>query len=494
MNRRARFVLAAWLCAAGCKIEDVEAAPEVELVDAPELTYLSQPAQEQIDEETSLVEAALRRQLGLLTSAVLQGRRPGTEGAALTASHIERSMQGIGLSPAGVGGGWRQPVVVRIRATEDALVELPPATEEAEPVMLRHGVDVVISHSGGAGVVGAAANLVDGGWGLEYEELDVNGKMVFVRAGVPPVEGASPEDGTVAVKLARAQEAGAVGCLIATGALQSDPAWEAAVAAGRRARVEAGGTGDRAAAPPFVARLSAEAEASLQAWLGAVSAIEGASTEVKTSVTTTERTVVDPNVIGRIAGITRPTEVVLVVSHWDAGGTAAPLPGGGATIDNATGVAALLATARKSTDWVRRGRQPDRSLVFVATASDTLELAGTHTLLAGGPLSGSEIVAVVDLDTLALAPDAPELATVGAPPESLGPLLGRYRPGTRIVAVPPGGRDGCAEKGPACMTLTRFDPEAPAADGEPDVGGPITPLADDVRLVFDLIWALAEAG
>lgn len=313
---------------AGCKLETVQELPVFEEKPLLDTDVRLVPASEPLDEAKALVEAELRRQLSALTSPYLAGRRPGSEGATLTAGHLERTMLELGLSPAGVGGGWRQPVVVRIRAIDDARVELPGATPDAEPEILRHGEGMVVWRVEGSGGTWSHAHpVVDAGFGItapdlaydDYAAVDVKGKIVLVRDGVPAegFEGDAAQDyGSRDYKLERARRVGAAGCLFATGLLRSDAAWQSQVEELRAPLIEASAEGSAHGPGIAVAGvLSADAEAKLRAWLAAASAAEGPSRAATVVGTTTERTVVDPNIIGRIPGHDRPEEVIVVLAH-----------------------------------------------------------------------------------------------------------------------------------------------------------------------------------
>jgi hypothetical protein len=508
----ASTALVALAFAHACKVERVRDMPAAEEHVAHEGAFAVVPASEPVDEEKSLVEAELRRQLSLLTSPYLTGRRPGTEGAALTANHLERTMLEIGLDPAGVGGGWRQPVVVRIREVEDARLELPSGTVGEEPETLRHGEGIVLWRAEGGGAWTMEAPVVDAGWGItapdlaydDYSTVDAKGKIVLVRDGVPPDRGFDPEAaadyGSRAYKLERARRVGAAGCLIAIGALRSESAWQSAVEELRAPRIDAGASteGEAKAHVQLAGVLSAEAEAELRTWLAAMSP-DAPPRSVRVAGSTLERTVLDPNVIGRIPGAERPEEVVIVLAHWDAGGAGPVLPEGGAAIDNASGVAALLAMARKSTDWVRRGRRPARSIAFVVTASDTLDLAGSRAFLEAGPLRRSQVVAVIALDALGVRSGGPSLGALGLEASELAVDLRRARPGIRAVepgqgvhAVLP--HELALAANVAAVTLTRHEATTGADERAVDPADNPVDLADDVRLVFDIAWGLAESA
>jgi hypothetical protein len=517
VTRRGHRRTAQWLglvvgLLAACKVEpvrslDVQVDPPARPTD-----FILLPDQVVVDEETSLVEAELRRQLSLLTSAYFGGRRPGTEGASLTVSHLERAMHDVGLNPAGVGGGWRQPIVVRIRATDDGGLTLPGVTAEAEPEVLRHGDAAVLWRNEGAGEFTLDAEVVDVGWGIvapelpwdDYDGVDVEGKIVLVRAGVPDApefaDGAGAQFGTRSAKCEQANRQKAAGCLVATDALESELAWQQTVERWKAPRVQSHDTDTPGRRLAFEGLLSVEADASLRAWL-AVAPLEIAEGEAPVrrslgvTLTTHEQTIVDPNLIGRIPGALRPEEVIVVLAHWDAGGVSPPLPDGGAAIDNAAGVAAMLAAAHKSTDWVRRGRAPARSVVFVATASDTLDLAGTRALLEDGPLHRAQIIALVELDALGVRGASTSLAAVGLDDSELGADLRHLRPGIRSLLVGPHAHQAselALERKIPAVTLTRHDPTIERDDVFVP-GGSVNELTDDVRLVFDVVWALADS-
>lgn len=507
--RRAAVALAV-LAGLACKVEPVGEIESAPMPEPPESWFSTWEPAAIVDEEASLVEAELRAQMALLTNAALGGRRPGTEGAGLTASHLERTMLNIGLSPAGVGGGWRQPVVVRIRNTDDGQLELPSTEGNEGAEILRHGEDIILERSAAAGAWVEDLRLVDVGYGItapehtynDYALTDVKGKVVVAKAGVPDdprfSEAEAETYASLAGKLAAARNAGAAGCLVGTGLLVVDTRWADIVDDHRRPRVVASDRPDNdMLRPALVGLLSAEGEAAVRAWMQAAQARDDGPGSVKATVTTTERTVVDPNIVGRIPGRERPAEVIVVLAHWDAGGTGPMLPQGGGAIDNATGVAALLATARRSTDWVRRGRLPERSIAFVATASDTLDLAGTRALLGGGPLGRSDVVAVIALDALSVHPGGPALGALGLRKSTLGQRLIQLRGSIRAVDPSGGGpvtpsHEAALRVGIPAVTLTRHDAHTDAPDTY-DPNGSVDDLREDVSLVFDLAWAYAES-
>jgi hypothetical protein len=126
------------------------------------------------------------------------------------------------------------------------------------------------------------------------------------------------------------------------------------------------------------------------------------------------RTFETANIVGKVEGQSRPGEAVVVMAHWDHLGLCRP---DGApdricngAVDNASGTAILIETARA----IAAGTPPVRSIYFLAT---TLEEAGGlegATIFAEQPPEPiSRIVAVLNVDTTALAPRGLPVAIIG---------------------------------------------------------------------------------
>jgi Zn-dependent M28 family amino/carboxypeptidase len=108
--------------------------------------------------------------------------------------------------------------------------------------------------------------------------------------------------------------------------------------------------------------------------------------------------VVSHNVLARLPGRSRPSETVIYGAHWDANGKGAPTSDGddirNGAVDNATGTAELLEVARV----FARGRQPDRSVVFIAYTAEEKGLLGSE-FYAAHPIHPLErTAAVINLD------------------------------------------------------------------------------------------------
>jgi Zn-dependent M28 family amino/carboxypeptidase len=116
--------------------------------------------------------------------------------------------------------------------------------------------------------------------------------------------------------------------------------------------------------------------------------------------TFTAQSVTCSNVIAVVPGTSRPSEIVVVGAHYD---TVAGSPGAN---DNATGVAAMLALARRFAT-----SKPARTLRFVAFVNEEppffeTDLMGSRVHARASKSRGDRIVAMLSLETLGCYVDA----------------------------------------------------------------------------------------
>jgi Zn-dependent M28 family amino/carboxypeptidase len=121
------------------------------------------------------------------------------------------------------------------------------------------------------------------------------------------------------------------------------------------------------------------------------------------------------NVVGVARGRRPDGKAVLMMAHWDHLGICAPAAADkicNGAVDNASGVAALVAVAEKV---VKLGL--DRDVWFVATSAEEWGLLGARAFADRPPLPLASIVAGFNLDMIAVAPAGASVAMV-APPHS----------------------------------------------------------------------------
>jgi len=127
------------------------------------------------------------------------------------------------------------------------------------------------------------------------------------------------------------------------------------------------------------------------------------------------------NVIGVARGRHPDGKAVLLMAHWDHLGICAPKAADkicNGAVDNASGVAAIIAVARQV---AKLGL--DRDVWFAATGAEEWGLLGARAFADRPPLPLSDIVAGFNLDMIAVAPTAARVALVAAPNSRLEPLV-----------------------------------------------------------------------
>jgi len=127
------------------------------------------------------------------------------------------------------------------------------------------------------------------------------------------------------------------------------------------------------------------------------------------------------NVIGVARGRHPDGKAVLLMAHWDHLGICAPLAADricNGAIDNASGVAAIIAVAEKI---AKLGL--DRDVWFVATGAEEWGLLGARAFADKPPLPLASIVAGFNLDTIAIAPAGSRVAMVAPPHARLEAII-----------------------------------------------------------------------
>jgi Zn-dependent M28 family amino/carboxypeptidase len=122
---------------------------------------------------------------------------------------------------------------------------------------------------------------------------------------------------------------------------------------------------------------------------------------------------VSHNVLARIAGHTRPEELVIYGAHWDANGKGAPNRQGddirNGAVDNATGTAELLEVARA----FAKSAPPDRSVLFIAYTAEERGLLGSEFYASHAIYPLERTAAVINLDPHVMLGRARNIELVG---------------------------------------------------------------------------------
>ncbi len=392
----------------------------------------------------------LQAHIGFLASDLLEGRGPGTRGDALAQQYLAAQFQLLGLKPAGPNGSYLQPFdLVGMTGHPETLTFTAPQGSLA----LRFHEDFIASSGVQAGEsVLQDSELVFVGYGIQAPEyewddfkgMDVRGKTLLILNN-------DPEDdpklfggkarlwyGRWDYKYEQAAKVGAAGAIILHTTPSAGYPWQVVQTSwsGEQFELPAAGAQPRLhlkawtteEATRRVVRLSGRDLDTLRAMaqkrdFRPVSMGVTVSTRFANQV----RRRPTANVLGILPGsdpkLSR--EVVLYTAHHDHLGMKEDAkPGEDAiyngAVDNASGVAAMLAVARA---FSALPRPPPRSILFAAVAAEEQGLLGSQYLAEHLPVHPGRVAANINIDGLNIHGRTRDVTVIGLGKSSLDKLL-----------------------------------------------------------------------
>ncbi|MBC8071365.1 MAG: M28 family peptidase [Deltaproteobacteria bacterium] len=125
---------------------------------------------------------------------------------------------------------------------------------------------------------------------------------------------------------------------------------------------------------------------------------------VRGELVSVERTVSDVNIVGELPGSRWPAQAVVLTAHWDHLGHDDDAPAGtdaifNGAIDNASGVASMLAVATQLRVREGAGRPLGRRMIFVATTGEEEGLLGSRWYATHPSVPVADIAGVINLDS-----------------------------------------------------------------------------------------------
>jgi hypothetical protein len=371
------------------------------------------------------VEQALRADIAVLASDDYQGRAPGTIGEQKTIGYIRAAWIKAKLKAGAQGNSWFAPVPLIQRGPKTAKFSF--ATREKT---LRFVDDEIVLTGRDATYGHKALPLVFGGYGIKPDGSaidNVTGKAVLILFEQPDF--AAPDIASVRARRDALIRAGAEAVLVV--ADNGQGSW-AALRRQLLARPIGLATGETRA--PLEGAISSEFAVGLVTAAGRdwdklrahardqSFVVENLGVTGDFDVTTDIRTFDSQNVIGKIPGKGKDSGAVIFMAHWDHLGICRPesetdkICNG--AVDNASGIAVLNEVARTLAK-----SQYDRDIYFVATTAEESGLLGAYAFAANPPVPLDNIVAVFNLDTIAVAPAGAKVAIVGRGNTKLDPTI-----------------------------------------------------------------------
>lgn len=382
----------------------------------------------------------------------LEGRNTGSEGHRLATRYAASQFDSIGLQPAGKNG-WFQPVPFDTRQIDEEHSSLAIVSGGKE-TKLTLGREAFISlRSMPAPAV--RAPLVFAGHGLQVPELDyddlrgldLKGKIAVILTGAPrgwpgPL---SAHVQSADVRWAALRHAGAIG-VVSISAVQTTP-WVRASAARVQMQMSARmpgmeeerGQKIQVTFNPEYAELLFDGTGHTLAEMRTLSAgmtplphfpLEKelfATAAVKTG------TIESENVVALLPG--KKKEYVIVSAHIDHTGKIASFAGDGifnGAMDNASGVAAVIETARQ----LKAAGPLERSVLFVLATGEEKGLQGSRYFAKLPTVPRKQIVADCNMDMFMPLHELKSITLLGADESTLGDLAKQTAAEFNLPVIP----------------------------------------------------------
>ena len=386
---------------------------------------------------------ALRGHLEFLADDALEGRRPGTRGADLTAKYLATQFRRLGLEPAGDSGTYYHRVPI-ITLTPTPTLKAAAAAELAyrdDYVLWSMRNDSVTSAKGEMVFVGYGIVAPEHGWN-DYQGVDVRNKIVVTLVNDPGLRDSTIFRGPILTyygrwtyKIEEARRQGASGILMIHTTESATYPWTTVQSGwtGPQVRIEEPPTSLLVAgwlSTEAATRLFSQGGQDLRQLMDRAAKSEFRAVPLGVELDATVRSAISRsethNVLGRWAGrgpLAR--EAVLITGHYDHFGIGTPVDGdsiyNGAE-DNASGTAAVLSAAEA---FARSGVRTGRSLVFVGFTAEESGLLGSQALVAKPTVPLSRTAAILNLDVMNLYGRTQDVSALGLDQSSLGAVFGR---------------------------------------------------------------------
>ena len=409
-------------------------------------------ANAQTDNERSRISPQeIDAHLRFLSSDLLEGRAPATRGGRIAEQYIATQLQAFGVKP-GVGdSSYFQRVPIDVVKADPATIKVT-ATGKAN-ANLRFTDDVVVWPGSATDASSAHGELVFVGYGAtapeykwdDYKDTDVRGKILLVLVNDPPATPAEPNlfggkamtyYGRWTYKYEEAERRGAAGMLIVHTTERAGYPWHVVVNSNSTERRLL--PRDASLPAPIGVRgwITDSAATALLAQAGLNMSQLRKQAESRDFRPVSTGIIIDEsmknslqhmaanNVIGLVRGIDPKVrdEYVAYSAHWDHFGIGPVVNGDSiynGAVDNASGVASILAIAHAAAEGIK----PRRSQLFAFVTAEESGLLGSAYFGEHPTVPASKIVAALNMDIVPVNGRVRDLNVMGDNKSSLGPAL-----------------------------------------------------------------------
>jgi Zn-dependent M28 family amino/carboxypeptidase len=397
--------------------------------------------------------AGINGDLRFLSSDLLEGRAPATRGGQLATEYIADQLMSAGLEP-GMNGSWFQPVPIDVVRADTTTMTIRASGKASGS--LRYPDDVMLWAGSATPKSGARGEIVFVGHGVtapeyrwdDFKNTNVKGKILLVLVNDPPATKSEPKlfggkamtyYGRWTYKFEEAERRGAAGMLIIHTTAEASYPWHTVVSSW---------SGDQRMLPRDS---TLAAPLGFRGWItdsAATALLAKAGLNLKTlrrqsdsrdfqpvptgitldvSFANSVRRMETRNVVGMLRGsdARKRNEYVAYSAHWDHFGIGPKVNGDSiykGAVDNASGVAALLAVARSAA----HAHRPRRSQLFVFVTAEESGLLGSSWFAQHPPVPDTAIIANLNMDVVTVLGRVRDLNVLGENKSTLGPMLAHF--------------------------------------------------------------------
>jgi len=409
-------------------------------------------ADAQTDNERSrITPQEIDAHLRFLSSDLLEGRAPATRGGRIAEEYIATQLQAFGVKP-GVGdSSYFQRVPIDVVKADPSTIKVT-ASGKAN-ANLRFTDDVVVWPGSATDASSAHGELVYVGYGAtapeykwdDYKDTDVRGKILLVLVNDPPATATEPNlfggkamtyYGRWTYKYEEAERRGAAGMLIVHTTERAGYPWHVVVNSNSTehrlllrdpslpAPIGVRGWITDSAATALLAQAGLNMSQLRQQAESRDFRPVSTGIIIDASMKNSLQHMAANNVIGLVRGIDPKVrdEYVAYSAHWDHFGIGPVVNGDSiynGAVDNASGVASILAIAHAAAEGIK----PRRSQLFVFVTAEESGLLGSAYFGEHPTVPASKIVAALNMDIVPVNGRVRDLNVMGDNKSSLGPAL-----------------------------------------------------------------------
>jgi Zn-dependent M28 family amino/carboxypeptidase len=409
-------------------------------------------ADAQTDNERSrITPQEIDAHLRFLSSDLLEGRAPATRGGRIAEEYIATQLQAFGVKP-GVGdSSYFQRVPIDVVKADPSTIRVT-ASGKAN-ANLRFTDDLVVWPGSATDASSAHGELVFVGYGAaapeykwdDYKDTDVRGKILLVLVNDPPATASEPNlfggkamtyYGRWTYKYEEAERRGAAGMLIVHTTERAGYPWHVVVNSNSTehrlllrdpslpAPIGVRGWITDSAATALLAQAGLNMSQLRQQAESRDFRPVSTGIIIDASMRNSLQHMAANNVIGLVRGIDPKVrdEYVAYSAHWDHFGIGPVVNGDSiynGAVDNASGVASILAIAHAAAEGIK----PRRSQLFVFVTAEESGLLGSAYFGEHPTVPASKIVAALNMDIVPVNGRVRDLNVMGDNKSSLGPAL-----------------------------------------------------------------------